>query len=141
MIGGRKLKEEIFDKIKVGLNSVIETTVQEKDSAANYVNGFIDVLSTPSLIGFLECAAKNAVDLHLPTGYSTVGIKVDVKHLAATPIGMKVKAIAELVEVDGKRLIFKVEAYDEMEKIMEGTHERFIIDVERFMQRVNNKVK
>jgi len=141
MIGGRKLKEELFDKIKVGLNSVIETTVQEKDSAANYVNGFIDVLSTPSLIGLLECAAKNAVDLHLPTGYSTVGIKVDVRHLAATPIGMKIKAIAELVEVDGKRLVFKVEAYDEMEKIMEGTHERFIIDVERFMQRVNNKVK
>ncbi|CCJ34320.1 thioesterase family protein [Caloramator australicus] len=135
------MKEELFDKIKVGLNSIIETTVQGKDSAANYLNGFIDVLSTPSLIGFLECAAKNAVDLHLPTGYSTVGIKVDVKHLAATPIGMKVKAIAELVEVDGKRLIFKVEAYDEMEKIMEGTHERFIIDVERFMQRVNNKVK
>lgn len=141
MIGGIKLKEELLDKIKVGLNSVIETTVQEKDSAANYVNGFIDVLSTPSLIGLLECAAKNAVDLHLPTGYSTVGIRVDVKHLAATPIGMKVKAMAELIEIDGKRLVFKIEAYDEKEKIMEGLHERFIVDVEKFMQRVKDKVK
>lgn len=141
MIGGIKLKEELLDKIKVGLNSVIETTVQEKDSAANYVNGFIDVLSTPSLIGLLECAAKNAVDLHLPTGYSTVGIRVDVKHLAATPIGMKVKAMAELIEIDGKRLVFKIEAYDEKEKIMEGIHERFIVDVEKFMQRVKDKVK
>ncbi|MCX7903695.1 MAG: thioesterase family protein [Caloramator sp.] len=135
------MKEELLDKIKVGLNSVIETTVQEKDSAANYVNGFIDVLSTPSLIGLLECAAKNAVDLHLPTGYSTVGIRVDVKHLAATPIGMKVKAMAELIEVDGKRLVFKIEAYDEKEKIMEGLHERFIVDVEKFMQKIKDKAK
>lgn len=131
----------MMDKIKVGLNSIIETTAMQKDSAINYGSGAVDVYSTPAMIALLECAARNAVDLHLPKGYTTVGIKVDVKHLAATPIGSRIKASAELIEVDGKRLVFKVEAFDEVEKIGEGIHERFVIDMDKFMGRLDKKIK
>ncbi|SEG12648.1 Thioesterase superfamily [Caloramator fervidus] len=133
------MEKDVLNKVTVGINSVIETNVKEKDSAKNYASGAVDVLSTPALIGYIECAAKDAVDLHLPTGYTTVGTRLDVKHLAATPIGMKIRAVAELIEVDGRRLVFKVEAYDEVEKIMEGIHERYIVNVEKFMSKVNDK--
>lgn len=132
---------KMMDKIKVGLNSIIETTAMQKDSAINYGSGAVDVYSTPAMIALLECAARNAVDLHLPKGYTTVGIKVDVKHLAATPIGSRIKASAELIEVDEKRLVFKVEAFDEVEKIGEGIHERFVIDMDKFMGRLDKKIK
>lgn len=132
---------KMMDKIKVGLNSVIETTAMQKDSAINYGSGAVDVYSTPAMIALLESSARNAVDLHLPKGYTTVGIKVDVKHLAATPIGSRIKASAELIEVDGKRLVFKVEAFDEVEKIGEGIHERFVIEVDKFMSRLDKKIK
>lgn len=134
-------KMNITGKIQVGLNSSIETIVKREDSAAKYGSGGVEVLSTPAMIGLMECAAKSAVDLHLPTGYTTVGTKIDIKHLAATPIGMKVKAYAELVEVSEKKLSFRVEAYDEDEKIGEGTHERYIINPERFMGKVKGKIK
>ncbi len=132
---------KMMDKIKVGLNSIIETTAMQKDSAINYGSGAVDVYSTPAMIALLESSARNAVDLHLPKGYTTVGIKVDVKHLAATPIGSRIKASAELIEVDGKRLVFKVEAFDEVEKIGEGIHERFVIEVDKFMSRLDKKIK
>lgn len=132
---------KMMDKIKVGLNSIIETTAMQKDSAINYGSGAVDVYSTPAMIALLESSARNAVDLHLPKGYTTVGIKVDVKHLAATPIGSRIKASAELIEVDGKRLVFKVEAFDEVEKIGEGIHERFVIDMDKFMGRLDKKIK
>lgn len=132
---------KMMDKIKVGLNSIIETTAMQKDSAINYGSGAVDVYSTPAMIALLESSARNAVDLHLPKGYTTVGIKVDVKHLAATPIGSRIKASAELIEVDGKRLVFKVEAFDEVEKIGEGIHERFVIEVDKFTSRLDKKIK
>ena len=80
-----------------------------------------------------------AVDHLLPTGYKTVGILVNVRHLAATPMGMKVRVRAELAEVDGRRLVFRVEAHDELEKVGEGEHDRMIIDVEKFGERVRKK--
>jgi predicted thioesterase len=93
------------------------------------------------MISLMEGAAAVAVAPFLAQGESTVGTLVNVKHLAATPIGHEVRAEAEVTEVDGKRIVFKVEAYDEVEKIGEGTHERFIIDMSRFMGRVQKKVK
>lgn len=129
----------MMQKIQVGLSAVIETTVEEKDSAVNYGSGAVDVYATPSMIGLMESAAKTAVDLHLPTGFTTVGIRVDVKHISATPIGMKIRACAELIEVDEKRMVFKVEAFDENGKIGEGIHERAAINIEKFMDRVNSK--
>lgn len=126
-------------KLHIGLNSKIETIVKEKDTAANFGSGGVEVFATPMMIGLMENAALSAVDLHLPKGYATVGTHLDVKHLAATPIGMKVYATADLVEIDGKRLVFKVEAYDEKEKIGEGKHERYIINLERFLDKTAEK--
>lgn len=140
MIGGNKLSDlELMDKIKVGLNSSFETDVKNEHLASKYGSGLVDVLATPAMIALMECTAKNAVDLHLPIGYTTVGTKVDVVHMAATPIGMKVTVKAELIEVQGKKLVFKVEAFDEVEKIGEGIHERYIINSEKFMDKISKK--
>lgn len=94
------------------------------------------VLGTPYLIGFLEMTARNAIKPHLEEGYDTVGTHVDVRHLAATPMGMQVRFHAEVISVDDRRVRCKVEAFDEKEKIAEGTHERFIINVARFATRL-----
>lgn len=97
------------------------------------------VLGTPSLILYMEITARNAVKPLLLDGQDTVGTQVNVKHLAATPLGMRVRFYAEVLSVDDRRILFKVEAYDEKEKIGEGTHERFIVDVARFATRVQAK--
>ena len=125
--------------LQVGLSSKIETVVTENDTASSFGSGGIKVLATPMMIGLMENAAHSAVDLHLPEGYATVGTRVDVRHIAATPVGMKVYATAQLTGIEGRKLQFKVEAYDEKEKIGEGSHERFIINVERFMERTASK--
>jgi predicted thioesterase len=128
-------------KLNRGLKFKIEKVVTEKDTAMSFGSGGVKVFATPMMIGLMENAALSAVDLHLPKGYVTVGTRIDVRHLAATPVGMKVYAMAQLTGMDGKRLEFKVEAYDEKEKIGEGSHERYIIDVERFIERTAAKQK
>jgi len=128
-------------KLNRGLKFKIEKVVTEKDTAMSFGSGGVKVFATPMMIGLMENAALSAVDLHLPKGYVTVGTRIDVRHLAATPVGMKVYAMAQLTGIDGKRLEFKVEAYDEKEKIGEGSHERYIIDVERFIERTAAKQK
>ncbi len=112
---------------------------QEMTAEASNVEGMAPVLATPRLISFLERTAHLAVLPYLAEGQSTVGIHVDVRHLAATPVGMEVRFRAELVEVDRRRLRFKVEAWDEVEKIGEGEHERFIIDWQRFLDGIEKK--
>jgi predicted thioesterase len=97
------------------------------------------VLSTPHLIGYLEMAARNLIKEHLEPGWDSVGTHVDVKHLAATPIGMAARMSAEVIAADDRRVTCRVEAYDEREKIAEGTHERFLVDVARFAARVQAK--
>lgn len=87
----------------------------------------------------MENAALNLVQPYLSEGQTTVGTKVTSSHLAATPLGMEVVARAELIEIDGRRLVFKIEAYDQKDKIGEGVHERFIINTEKFMEKVNSK--
>ncbi len=91
------------------------------------------------MIALMENSALEAVDKLLPTGYSTVGINVSVDHLAATPIGLEVRSEATLIRVDGNKLIFKVEAHDEKKLIGKGTHTRFIVDSEKFNNRVKSK--
>jgi predicted thioesterase len=98
-----------------------------------------EVYASPQMIGLMENACAELVYPYLEPGQSTVGILVNVSHMAATPVGFKVRAEAELLEIDGKRLVFAVTAYDNLEKIGEGRHERFIIDTERFMSRVAKK--
>ena len=97
------------------------------------------VLATPWLIGNLEMAAREAIKQHLEPGYDSVGTHVDVRHLAATPMGMQVRFLAEVTGQEDRRVRCRVEAYDEKEKVAEGTHERFIIHVGRFASRVQAK--
>lgn len=99
------------------------------------------VLGTPYLIGFLEMTARNVIKSHLEDGYDTVGTHVDVRHLAATPMGMHVTFKAQVISVEDRRVRCKVEAFDEKEKIAEGTHERFIINVARFATRLAAKAE
>lgn len=99
------------------------------------------VLGTPHMIGYMERTARNTVLPYLEPGYDTVGTLVNVVHLAATPIGMSVRFRAEVISVDGRRVNFKVEAFDEAEKIGEGTHERFIVNVSRFAGRAQAKLR
>lgn len=93
------------------------------------------------MIGLMENAALSSVDPLLQPGHITVGIRVDVEHLAATPVGMKVTARSELLEIDGKRLVFRVEAYDDKELIGRGTHVRFIVNEQHFLSRAAAKAK
>ena len=97
------------------------------------------VLSTPHLVWYLEITARNSVARLLPEGYDTVGTHVDIKHLAATPVGMTVTFRSEVIAHEDKRLKFRVEAFDDKEKVSEGTHERFVVNIARFASRVQAK--
>jgi len=119
--------------LNIGLKYKEEKTVAMNDTAKVFGSGAAEVFATPMMIGLMEAAAMNAVKSHLPEGYSTVGISVNIRHISATAVGKKVWAVAELVDMDRKRLVFKVEAFDEDKKIGEGKHERFIIDEQKFM--------
>jgi predicted thioesterase len=127
--------------LKAGMKHTSRITVEEKDTAAAFGSGDIFVFSTPMMVGLMENAAMKAVGSHLPEGYQTVGIHLDIKHLAATPVGMEAWAEAELIEIDGKRLIFKVTAFDAVEKIGEGMHSRFIIKTDKFLEATDKKAK
>ncbi len=125
--------------METGLTSTITKTVEYKDTAKAVASGLAEVFATPSMIALMENAAYSAVQDELEPGQSSVGISINAKHTAATPMGMKVWAKATLVEIDRKRLVFDIEAFDEKEKIGTALHERFIIDEEKFMQKVNEK--
>ncbi|MCS7025174.1 MAG: thioesterase family protein [Bryobacteraceae bacterium] len=98
------------------------------------------VLATPWLIMLLEMTARNMIKTYLDEGFDSVGTHVDVRHLAATPLGMSIRCCAEVIQVQDRRVRCKVEAFDEKEKIAEGTHERFVIHIARFAQRVQAKL-
>jgi predicted thioesterase len=128
-------------EIRPGLVGEVEIVVQPQDTADALGNAGVHVLATPRLIGLIEDAGIRAVQAHLPPGAGTVGTRLDVKHLAATPVGMRVRARAVLREVDGRRYVYDVEAHDEREKVAEGTHERFQINQARFLERVAEKAR
>jgi predicted thioesterase len=123
--------------LALGLKGEASTTVVHENTAAAVGAGGVEVFATPMMIGLMENAAWRAVIDALDDGYVTVGTRVNVEHLAATPVGQKVYATAELIEVDGRRLVFRVEAYDERQKIGQGQHERFIVNLQRFLNRIN----
>lgn len=123
-------------KVKEGMVSTREIYVTENNVASKLGSGNIDVFSTPSMIALMENTSKSCVDLHLPFGYTTVGIEVNVKHIKASSIGMKIRCEASLVKVDKKKLVFNVEAWDEKGKIGEGNHIRYIVNSEEFMKKV-----
>ena len=125
--------------LEPGLIGEITHVVTDEDTAATYASGLVPTLSTPHLVALMENAARAAVQDHVKEGQSTVGTRVDMRHSAPTPVGMDVRVRAELLEVDRRRLRFRIEAWDAIEKIGECDHERFVIDWERFMKRIEEK--
>ena len=125
--------------LTIGMKGEASTLVSHDNTAASVGAGGVDVFGTPMMIALMENAAWAAVAKGLEPGLVTVGTVVNVKHLAATPLGQHVRATAKLVEIDGRRLVFNVEAHDEHQKIGEGQHERFIVNLERFMKRLESE--
>ena len=124
-----------------GLSAELSITVTDADTASKWGSGLVPVYSTPALVGLMEAAAVKALEGQLETGKTTVGGHIDVHHLAATPVGMTVRARAELTAIDGRKLTFQVVAWDEAEKIGEALHERFLVDTEKFVAKVQAKGK
>ncbi|SHI04727.1 thioesterase family protein [Clostridium grantii] len=123
-------------QLKEGIKGQQEIMVEVKDTAANVGSGTVEVFATPSMIALMENTAQASIAECLAKGEATVGIEINIKHIKATPVGVKVKCFSELTEVKGKKLLFKVEAFDEKGKIGEGKHIRYIIDTEKFMENV-----
>ena len=125
--------------IEIGMKGRAETVVTPDNTAQAAGSGLVPVFATPWMIALMENAAVNAVQARLAPDEGTVGTRLDVTHDAATPIGMRVWAEAEVTAVEGRKLTFAVSAYDEAEKIGGGTHERFIIRPERFLAKTQGK--
>jgi fluoroacetyl-CoA thioesterase len=121
-----------------GVTGKSEMIVKEED-LVSHLGIPVDVLSTPKLIQLLETAAVEAIQALIPPDQVSLGTEVKIKHLSATPLGMKVVAHALLREVDKNRLFFLVDAYDDLEKVAEGEHERVLVSKERFLQKVEKK--
>jgi len=127
--------------IKPGLINEKTWLVKKEHLASAFGSGLVDVLATPVLVGFCEECARLMVEPLLKEGQKTVGMSINLHHLAATPPGMHVTVRAELVEVDKRRLSFRIVVWDEQERVSEAEHERFIIDADRFEQRIKEKAK
>jgi predicted thioesterase len=125
--------------IEKGIKGRREQTVTPEMSAARVGSGLVEVFATPMMISLIEQTCNESVLPYLDEGQGTVGTLVNVAHTSATPIGMRVWCESELVEVDRRRLVFKVKAFDECGPIGEGTHERFIIDTAKFMEKIKAK--
>jgi fluoroacetyl-CoA thioesterase len=125
--------------LEPGATNTLTIMVDESMTADRFGNTGVRVLATPMLVSYFELAAHQLALPALEPGQGTVGSHIDIRHLAATPIGMRVTFRATLTERDGRRLVFRVEADDEHERIGEGTHERFVVDMERFMGRIGAK--
>lgn len=122
------------DKVQVGVSGEYEMVVTVDVTARHLGSGGVDVFGTPYMILAMEAASVHAIDALLPEGHMSVGIHVDVRHLKATPVGQTVRARSEVVEVNGKRVTFRVQAWDEKQLIGEGTHKRAIVELARFEQ-------
>lgn len=125
-----------FENLKVGLKGVAQIMVNEESSAERFAKPMVPAFATPMLVSLMDSAAINAVKDYLPEGYITVATKISIVHIAATPLGMAVTAESTLVDIFQNRLTFEVAAFDEMEKVGEGTVERYIIDLEKFTRQM-----
>jgi len=130
---------ESTQQFPIGLTGEARVVVGEELTARHMGSGAVRVFATPEMVRLMERAAVNALAPHLSAGQQSVGTLVNVKHLAATPLGATVTATAELIGVDGRRLTFRVSATDGMDNIGEGLHERALIDLERFEQKAAAK--
>jgi fluoroacetyl-CoA thioesterase len=132
---------ELTLQLEPGMAGNHEVVVGPEHTAPHVGSGKIPVLATPVMVNLMEAAALAAVEAHLPAGHQSLGTRLEVSHVAATPVGMRVRAEAVLLRVDGRRLTFHVRAEDERELIGEGTHERVVVNVERFDRRVQEKAR
>lgn len=128
-------------RIRPGLTGTADIIVAPEHTAPFVGSGQIAVLATPVMINLIEAAALNAVEHLLPAGHQSLGIHLDVRHFAATPVGLRVTATAEVVKIEGRSISFRVEAHDEREPIGDGRHERVVVSVARFDERVRRKLK
>ena len=126
--------------MEAGKSYTVKIKVEEKDTAMVVGSGTLAVLATPKMIALMEEAAYKCVAEDIEPGTSSVGTLMNVKHLSATPVGMEVSATATVTEVDGRRIAFKVEAYDEAGLIGEGIHERFVVAEEKFVAKTYSKL-
>ena len=132
---------ELTEKIEIGMIRKEVVEVVEANTAAQVGSGLLPVFATPAMTALMEKAAASLLEELLPEGETSVGISLNVSHIAATPIGMKVRAEAEVTAVEGKKIFFVVTAFDEKGKIGEGTHERFIVNAEKFMAKAQAKLE
>ena len=126
--------------LEAGLKHELTITVEDKLTAAAVGSGALKVFSTPSMIALMEMCARDAIQPHLEEGWGSVGTLVNVRHLSATPMGLRVRCECELLEVKGKRLLFSVRAYDPDGLIGEGQHERYLINNDKFMAKAMEKL-
>lgn len=127
--------------MEIGTKGRAEAVVDKTNTALSMGSGNLEVFATPYMIALMEYASQTSVAPMLEEGMSTVGTHLDVSHDAATPLGMRVWAESELVEIDGRRLVFDVKAYDECGLIGQGRHERFIVKADKFLAKVNAKAE
>ena len=126
--------------MEAGIKNSLEITVTKENTALSMGSGSLEVFATPAMISLIEGCCYKCVTAFLEEGQSTVGTKLEIEHLAPTPIGMKVTCNSTLVEVDGRRLVFEVEVFDSTGIVGKGKHERFIINSEKFMAKANSKL-
>jgi len=126
-----------MDKLTVGMKHSLEWEVTEKLCTTR---GDYKVFSTPSMTLLVEMTANGLVAPHLKSGQGQVGLSVTIRHLAPTPIGKKVRADAELIAIDRRKLGFKVKVFDDIEQVGDAQHERFVIDVEKYIERLKKKI-
>ena len=131
----------VLSRITPGLTGTAEIVVGPEHTAPFVGSGRIAVLATPVMINVIEAAALNAIEHLLPVGHQSLGIHLDVTHVAATPVGLWVTATAAVLRVEGRTITFRVEARDEVEAIGSGIHQRVVVSVARFDERVQRKVR
>lgn len=129
-----------FENLKVGLKNSGEMPVTESDTAIFVGSGSLKVLATPKMIALMEKVSAELAEKNLPAEFTSVGISLNVEHIAPTPVGMKIRVESELVEISGRKLTFEVAAFDEAEKIGKGRHERFIVDGKKFQAKTDGKI-
>jgi predicted thioesterase len=125
--------------LRIGMKGSAELLVAAEHTAPRVGSGRVPVLATPVMINVIEAAALAAIESLLPAGHQSLGIHLDVRHFAATPVGMRIRASATLVDIEGRTLALRVEACDESEPIADGWHKRVVVNVQRFDQRLQTK--
>ncbi len=129
-----------LSQLQPGLQGSAEIVVGPEHTAPRVGSGQVHVLATPVMINLMEAAALDAAERLLPSGHQSLGTRLEVGHYAATPVGMRLRATAELLKIDGRTLEFRVEAFDERERVGDGMHSRVVVNVARFDERVQRKL-